>query len=753
MSRDMAARLTRLTDLVGSDLDAIPNQRFQVDVPDPSDDEKEGGIALGCENATEEFTDSIDDQPTVSAATGSIDNQSGDSSAFASTENTDRRFVWMPGEASSYNLGTAPATPSSPYKALPPTDLQRGELAPPGKYFTPLLALAKYPYRYCDRDSLQNVASQFFDGGKFWAREWDIYYTWDIDGTKPLTLVTEDQFKDLVAEVNTAFGLGLKTISHIVTRFPDHPRCRPRYLGRVKGLTREEIDTMARNAPPASSATPGQSAAPSLDGRTLDDFKKTMEDMWDAQKNKNKAAREKKNEQRAAKQHDLVQRFKRAQRYLGLRPSDSTDLAPVDVSTPTTLPFDQSVVFVCIDVESWERAHDKITEVGIATLDTLDLVGVAPGKDGENWRTLIRARHIRIDENKHLINSNFVAGCPDRFDFGKSEFVRLHDVATQVAACFRHPFSGPAAHNPEDASKERNIIFLGHDTFSDVKYLQQLGFDPLKVPNMLETLDTATLYRVWRREQNPTNLGRILYDFDIAGFNLHNAGNDAVFTVQAMLAVCVREASIRGTELQAKREEDKAARLDALTEEARLRFKEEHDGWSETEDNGGPPAPIVLVERPKVDGNAGYDQTNRTDGRGRGRGRGRGEARGGNQSPSFRGARGGNAFPSRGFPTFDNLHRASRGSTDQRARRDHPASRGYHSPRGNETDRASPRARGGGRGRGRGRGSSDNQGWEDGVSSENQGWHNNISSENQGWPNNSSSENNGWERFGWGEPA
>lgn len=291
---------------------------------------------------------------------------------------------------------------------------------------------------------------------------------------------------------------------------------------------------------------------------------------------------------------------------------------------------------MCVDVESYERAHHKITEVGVATLDTRELARVPPGQDGENWRDLIRARHFRIKENAHLVNSQFVQGCPDKFDFGESTFVPLSEAPAHVAACFSPPFGARHCNDVEGGfgltkseriDEKRNIIFLGHDTLGDVRYLQDLGFDPLKVDNLLEALDTAVMYRVWRREQNPTALGRILHGFDIAGYNLHNAGNDAVFTVQAMLGICVRDATIRGSpELDIMRESEKSARLAAALEEAQQKARDEADGWSDHEIDGDGGAPVPLSVRPPkpapVHTSSTVPSTDNDWGASRGRGRG-----------------------------------------------------------------------------------------------------------------------------------
>lgn len=223
---------------------------------------------------------------------------------------------------------------------------------------------------------------------------------------------------------------------------------------------------------------------------------------------------------------------------------------------PVEHPFNKSVLFVCVDVESYEKDHSKITEVGVATLDTRHLIGVAPGVDGKHWRTKINARHFRIREYQHLTNSQFVSGCPDRFEFGTSEFIDLDEAAKYVEACCK-PSSDAAGGGVSllDPEEQRNIVFLGHDTNTDVEYLRQLGFDVHALPNMLETLDSAVLHQFWTKQPDTTSLSKILGEFDIVGWHMHNAGNDAVYTVQAMLGVCVRESTLRGKEEVVKTEE------------------------------------------------------------------------------------------------------------------------------------------------------------------------------------------------------
>ncbi len=183
--------------------------------------------------------------------------------------------------------------------------------------------------------------------------------------------------------------------------------------------------------------------------RSLAAFQAKINLMVQAQKGKKVAKKEKQKKDRIEKQHSWSHGIKRVQRYLGLREirqgylevirasleSSGLEWADYDAAVkaaaaklpPTTffhpgqlIRFEQeaSVVFVCVDVEAYERNTKLVTEVGIATLDTKDLASVVPGEGGANWMSSIRARHFRINEHKHLNNVEFVAGCADKFEFG-----------------------------------------------------------------------------------------------------------------------------------------------------------------------------------------------------------------------------------------------------------------------------------------------------------------------------------------------
>ena len=113
---------------------------------------------------------------------------------------------------------------------------------------------------------------------------------------------------------------------------------------------------------------------------------------------------------------------KRVQRYLGLRRRVVSEpkgpFTPLDLTQPTGIEPEKSVVFVAIDLEAYELDQSMTTEVGLAILDTAKISNVAPGEGRKKWFDLIEARHIRVEENAWAQNSRHVQGRAEYFDFG-----------------------------------------------------------------------------------------------------------------------------------------------------------------------------------------------------------------------------------------------------------------------------------------------------------------------------------------------
>ena len=270
---------------------------------------------------------------------------------------------------------------------------------------------------------------------------------------QPILLIPTKQLQRFLSDINRKLKIYLTIPTGgvnggFVVTFENDGTPRPRYLGRSKN--REMADSLKHNAPPSYYKLDNESDVSSIPSeRSLAAFRAKIEFINQAQRGKKLAHKEKQKTERIAKQQSWNHSIKRIQRYLGIREvrrgyhdtikkrletsslkwldydeamkTAASKLPPSGAFDPEKIaPFPQegSVVFVCVDVEAYERNTSQITEIGIATLDTADISSVIPGEGGLNWMGLIRSRHFRINEYKHLRNTEFVDGCPDRFEFG-----------------------------------------------------------------------------------------------------------------------------------------------------------------------------------------------------------------------------------------------------------------------------------------------------------------------------------------------
>ena len=459
---------------------------------------------------------------------------------------------------------------------------------------------------------------------------------------KPLLLIPQPEVEHLFRDIRDT--LDIKATFPDITKdggfqlgFQQENSPRPRYLGRLTnhcGVT--DLEEMI---PVEGSAV---EESEELDESSFPIFRKKMQAAILSSKNKSRAAKDKKRKDRVETKKQWCAELKRAQCYLGLRPRGTASiedfltgpnmsweesrkaqqdyetaagikLPTIDIASFAPYKFDQNVVFICIDIEAYEKDQKKITEIGVSTLDTLDLVELAPGPGGEAWMKKIRCRHFRVVEYAHLHNTDFIAGCADRFQesFGKSEWISIKEAPQVIASCFKPPFSAPGQYTPypnnmyevprfgskirslvnDDPTNKRNIVLLGHETRSDIQYLHRVGYDVGNLANVIEAMDTINLFRALKHEQNPRSLGAALLDLEIIGWNLHNAGNDAAYTTQALIRICIAARNASNNPLRQPSEEQ----LDEAAMEAKARLIEESDEWEAAEEEGGDGGPAIAL--------------------------------------------------------------------------------------------------------------------------------------------------------------
>ena len=389
---------------------------------------------------------------------------------------------------------------------------------------------------------------------------------------RPLLLISKTEveglFKDINQQLNTHVGFpDVYREPGFCLDFLGEGTPRPRYLGR---LSSDCIMADLEAQIPAQGSSLEEPET--LDDRSFPSFQQKMQAALLASKTKSKVDQDKRRKDRIKNKKGLYSELKRSQCYLGLRPRGTAQLPNfvtnpnmtqeeseraqeayevaagmrlpcLDLLAKATYQFDRNVVFVCIDIEVYERNPRRLTEIGVCTLDTLDLVDLAPGKGGESWMDLLRCRHFRIAENAHLTNKDFVTGCPDRFELGESEWISVKDAPQVLSSCFKFPFSEPGKYTPypadvrrlapggmmiapqivEHSSHIRNVVLVGHNIRSDIDYMRTIGYDVGNLTNLIEAIDTSNLFRAFKHEQNPRNLGSVLLEFELTGWNLHNA--------------------------------------------------------------------------------------------------------------------------------------------------------------------------------------------------------------------------------------
>ena len=87
----------------------------------------------------------------------------------------------------------------------------------------------------------------------------------------------------------------------------------------------------------------------------------------------------------------------------------------------------------------------------------------------------------------------------------------------------------------------RDLVLVGHDTKQDIQYLASIGVDVSDMKSITRMLDSQAIHQGWKDSDNGRGLEGVLTDLGMASKNLHNAGNDAVFTLRALIGVSIEE--------------------------------------------------------------------------------------------------------------------------------------------------------------------------------------------------------------------
>lgn len=83
-------------------------------------------------------------------------------------------------------------------------------------------------------------------------------------------------------------------------------------------------------------------------------------------------------------------------------------------------------------------------------------------------------------------------------------------------------------------------MIVGHDIKQDIELLFSIDVDTYELPGLIDIVDNQRIHQHDVEYKDPQKLSLVLDDLGIDYWYLHNAGNDAVYTLQSTLALVLR---------------------------------------------------------------------------------------------------------------------------------------------------------------------------------------------------------------------
>jgi len=103
----------------------------------------------------------------------------------------------------------------------------------------------------------------------------------------------------------------------------------------------------------------------------------------------------------------------------------------------------------------------------------------------------------------------------------------------------------PNQKTENEGSQHRPTVLVGHDVEQDIAHLQKIGYNVYKNPCIIDVADTKHIHQHLRGRNDAASLARLLDDMLITYKYLHNAGNDAVYTLQGLIALAFKKHELK----------------------------------------------------------------------------------------------------------------------------------------------------------------------------------------------------------------
>ncbi|GAA5860767.1 hypothetical protein JCM1840_001956 [Sporobolomyces johnsonii] len=182
--------------------------------------------------------------------------------------------------------------------------------------------------------------------------------------------------------------------------------------------------------------------------------------------------------------------------------------------------------FLALDVEFWEFDQNFLLEFGWTILEY--------SKDAEGKVEERRTnQHVVIKENEHRRNHRFAPDARDHFDFGRTLTLPLPTLKSLLHALLA------------SLSSTSPVFLIFHDPNMDLRALAKLGFDVRREfecdltrvaqreagQGGVWVVDTQRLFEGWMERRGQVGLEKACKELEVPTKRLHNAGNDAHYTL------------------------------------------------------------------------------------------------------------------------------------------------------------------------------------------------------------------------------
>ncbi|CAB4255231.1 similar to Saccharomyces cerevisiae YDR514C Protein of unknown function that localizes to mitochondria [Maudiozyma barnettii] len=195
----------------------------------------------------------------------------------------------------------------------------------------------------------------------------------------------------------------------------------------------------------------------------------------------------------------------------------------------------RSTILFSFDIEAFELDNSVVTEVGISIFDPREnMTGLVP---------ITRNFHIIVSEALSLRNKKWVCDLKECYLMGQSLVLNLNETVEFIQSLINYYMV-----ESTEESRTWNRAYVGHNIDGDIKWLQNIGVEIPFVNKLNKTLnesskgipyvlDTMKLYNGCYGP-NGGSLGKILRLFGLPHAFLHNAGNDAHYTLELLMHMC-----------------------------------------------------------------------------------------------------------------------------------------------------------------------------------------------------------------------